>query len=76
MMLLREDHAQQGVRDGYLAISPIAATTIALTIAHQSGRRGDPLIQAFLEAARSPWPDLTLVSKSAEQRLLQADSDS
>jgi DNA-binding transcriptional LysR family regulator len=76
MMLLREEHARQGARDGYLAVSPIAHTTIALTIAHQSGRRDDPLILAFLEAARVPWPEMMLVSKSAEKRSPQPGPDS
>jgi DNA-binding transcriptional LysR family regulator len=66
MMLLREDHAQQGVRDGYLAVSPVAHTTTALTIAHQSGRRDDPLIKAFLGAARMPWPNMALAPLRAE----------
>ncbi len=75
MMLLREDHAQQGVREGYLAISPIARTTVALTIAHQSGRRDDPLIQAFLEAAKVPWPDMTLTTKGPDTRSSPSASD-
>lgn len=58
MMLLRADRASQGERDGYLAVSPIAQAEIALSIAHQSGRREDPLVLAFLEAARVPWPDM------------------
>ena len=65
MMLLREDHATQGALDGYLAASPIAHTTIALTIAHQSGRRDDPLIQAFVAAAAVPWPDMKLGTEPA-----------
>ncbi len=58
MMLLRADRAIQGEREGHLAVSPIAEAEIALSIAHQSGRRDDPLIQAFLDAARSPWPEM------------------
>lgn len=56
MMLLREDHALQGEQQGVLAVSPIARAEVPLSIAHQSGRRGDPLIQAFVAAARVPWP--------------------
>jgi len=58
MMLVREDHALQGEQDGLLAIAQIARAEVALSIAHQSARKEDPLIQAFLEAARVPWPDL------------------
>ena len=58
MMLLRADRAMQGEREGFLAVSPIAEAEIALSIAHQSGRIDDPLIRAFLEAARTPWPEM------------------
>jgi DNA-binding transcriptional LysR family regulator len=58
MMLVREDHAIQGEKDGYLAISPIGYAEVALSIAHQSARKDDPLIQAFLDAARIPWPQM------------------
>jgi len=58
MMLLREDHALQGEQEGYLALSPIAHAHVALSIAHQSARKDDPLIRAFLEAAKVPWPKM------------------
>ena len=58
MMLLRADHAIQGEHDGHLAISPIVQAEIPLSIAHQSARRSDPLILAFLDAAKAPWPDM------------------
>jgi DNA-binding transcriptional LysR family regulator len=74
MLLLREDHVQQGVRDGHLAASSIAHTTIALTIAHQPGRRDDPLIQAFLDAATVPWPDMKLTSKGTGKRPVRQES--
>ena len=60
MMLLREDHAVQGEQEGYLAVSPIAQAQVALSVAHQSARKDDPLIKAFLEAARVPWPKMKL----------------
>lgn len=60
MMLMREEHATQGEREGHLAISPIARTQFALSIVHQSSRKNDPLIQAFLEAARLVWPKMKL----------------
>jgi DNA-binding transcriptional LysR family regulator len=68
MMLLREDHAVQGEHEGYLAVSPIARASINLSLAHQSGRRGDPLIQAFIEAARASWPDMKLAASDGALR--------
>lgn len=58
MMLVREEYAVQGEREGHLAISPIVRTELALSVAHQSSRKGDPLVQAFIEAARVSWPDM------------------
>lgn len=55
MMLLREDEALQGQRDGILAVSPLARTHADLSIAYQTARRDDPLIKAFVEAATSIW---------------------
>jgi hypothetical protein len=60
MMLLREEHAVQGQRERYLAMSPLARAEISLLLAHQSGRKDDPLIQAFTEAARVAWPGMRL----------------
>lgn len=68
MMLLREDHAVQGEQEGYLAVSPIARAEIPLSIAHQTGRTDDPLIQAFLDAARIPWPGMKLVGSQDGRR--------
>lgn len=56
MMLLREDHALQGEQEGYLATSPIARVETALSIAHQSGRKDDPLIQHSSRRPRSLGP--------------------
>jgi DNA-binding transcriptional LysR family regulator len=60
MMLLREEHAMQGEQDGYLAISPIAHAETALSVGHQSGRSHDPLIEAFIDAAKSTWPEMKM----------------
>ena len=68
MMLLREDNALQGVHDGVLAVSPIARAKVDLSIAHQSGRRDDPLIQAFLEAGKASWPDMKLTQPQQTRR--------
>lgn len=58
MMLLREDLALQAERDGSLALSPSARAEFSLLIAHGAGRRSDPLIRAFVEAARTAWPEM------------------
>jgi DNA-binding transcriptional LysR family regulator len=65
MMLMREEHALQGEQDGFLAISPIARAETALSVGHQSGRRNDPLIEAFIDAARNAWPDMKLASSES-----------
>lgn len=67
MMLMREEHALQGERQGQLAISPIARARFALSIVHQSSRKDDPLIRAFIEAARQVWPAMKL-TKTHELR--------
>ncbi|WP_267872169.1 LysR family transcriptional regulator [Massilia niastensis] len=59
MMLMREEHASQGLQQGILAVSPIAHTRFPIYMAHVAGRRNDPLIRAFLEAAAEVWPGLS-----------------
>lgn len=61
MMLVREEHALQGMQEGYLVLSPIAHAEMTLSVAHQSSRKDDPLIEAFVEAARQSWPEMKLV---------------
>ena len=68
MMLLREDHAVQGEREGYLAVSHIAQAQVALSVAHQAARKDDPLLKAFLEAARVPWPKMKLTEANSTRR--------
>jgi len=68
MMLLREDHAVQGEQEGYLAVSPIAQAQVALSVAHQAARKDDPLIKAFLEAAKVPWPKMKLTEAQNTRR--------
>ncbi len=51
LMLMREEHANQGLEQGVLAVSPIARAQFELFMAHLASRRNDPLIRAFLEAA-------------------------
>jgi DNA-binding transcriptional LysR family regulator len=62
--LLREDHALEGVKAGYLALSPLARFDYALYVVHLASRKDDPLIRAFLEAAKVVWPDMKLHSAS------------
>ncbi len=58
MMLIRDEYARQGEQDGCLVVSPLGGVRVALSIAHQTGRTDDPLIEAFVQAARVPWPDM------------------
>lgn len=58
MLLMREEYALQGVREGVLALSPIAQTECPQFIAHLSSRGNDPLIRAFVEATGEAWPDM------------------
>ena len=60
MMLVREEYAAQGEREGHLAIWPIIRTELALSVSHQSSRKDDPLVQAFIEAAKVSWPEMKL----------------
>lgn len=69
LMLIREEHAVQGEKEGYLAVSPLAKTQIDLFIAHQRGRRGDPLIEMFIEAAQGVWPGMQLVETREAPRM-------
>lgn len=64
MMLLREDHALLGAQDGYLALSPIARAEVTMSVVHQTSRKNDPLIQAFLVAASHAWPDMRPATKA------------
>lgn len=58
MMLMREEFARQGLAEGYLAISPLARAEIPLMIIHLVSRKDDPLIGAYMQAARKAWPEL------------------
>ena len=62
MMLIREERANQGVRDGYLAVSSIAEAEFGLFVAHLASRANDPLIHAFIEAASVAWPEMKAVA--------------
>lgn len=58
MLLMREEYALEGVREGQLALSPIARTEYPQFVAHLASRGNDPLIRAFIEAAGEVWPDM------------------
>lgn len=58
LMLMREEHVNQGLEQGALAASPIAHAECPILMAHVASRRNDPLILAFLEAATDMWPNL------------------
>jgi DNA-binding transcriptional LysR family regulator len=60
MMLIREEHAIQGEKEGLLAISDIATPDHSLFMIHLASRKNDPLIQAFVDAAYSAWPEMKL----------------
>ncbi len=62
LMLVREDYAAQAEADGKVVMSPIARTEIALAIAHQSRRKNDPLIQAFVEVVKVIWTEMKLLT--------------
>lgn len=68
LMLLREEHLERGMRDGTLCASPLARVEYALSIAHQTSRKDDPLIKAFVDAASFVWEDMK-VTKLNEPRL-------
>ena len=57
LMMMREENALQGAREGSLAVSPIARAQFQLYLAHLSSRANDPLIQAFVHATRAVWSD-------------------
>ncbi len=58
MMLLREDYALQGEREGNLCVSPIARARFCMSVVHLSSRSKDPLISAFVDAAGRVWPKM------------------
>lgn len=58
VMLLQEEDALEGVRQGTLAVSQLAHVDYALSVAHHASRADDPLIKAFVAAAREVWPGL------------------
>lgn len=65
MMLMRDEYALQGEAEGFLALSPVICDEIQLFIIHLESRRNDPLIRAFIEAARGPWPEMNIQGSAA-----------
>lgn len=64
MLLMREEYALQGVKDGDLALSPLAYTDCPQYIAHVTSRGNDPLIRAFIDAASETWPEMKRMPSS------------
>jgi DNA-binding transcriptional LysR family regulator len=64
VMLMREELALEGVRDGHLALSPLGQAEFGLFVAHVTSRGTDPLIRAFIEATKTVWPKISLSSES------------
>jgi hypothetical protein len=73
-MLMREDHAREGVERGVLAASAIAHIEVPLYIAHLASRQTDPLIGAFLEAAADVWSERTVAPWGADAALFSRSS--
>ncbi len=67
MMLMRKEHATQCVRDGTCAVSPCVASSYGNFLAHLKSRSEDPLVLAFLEAARTVWPEAFASPAPGEQ---------
>jgi len=61
LMLIPEEHALQGEREGRFALSPLGRVEFLLLVAHLSSRGADPLIKAFLTAAGTAWPEIAFV---------------
>jgi hypothetical protein len=62
VMLVRAEHAEEGAREGRLAVSPLVAIEYSMSVAHQRSRKDDPLIKAFVDAAAEVWHDLKIIS--------------
>lgn len=60
LMLMRREHAERCVQDGTCARSQRVASSHGNYLAHLKSRQNDPLILAFLEAARTVWPEIHL----------------
>lgn len=64
LMLMRKEHAELGLAQGKYAISPIAQGRYGFFLAHLKNRQTDPLVLAFLEAAKSIWNELELTCQT------------
>lgn len=68
MMLMRKEHAQDCVRNGTCAVSPLVAPSYGNFLAHLKGRHEDPLILACLQAASTVWPEAFQQAGDAAER--------
>jgi len=57
LILMREEYALQGEREGTLALSPLGLAEFSLNAVHLASRANDPLVRAFIEAVAVVWPD-------------------
>lgn len=67
MMLVREEYAIQGQKEGLLAISNLATAERSLFMVHLASRKNDPLIRGFIDAAYSVWPEMKLHTPQNER---------
>jgi len=67
LLLMREEYALEGEREGHLALSPLARTEFPVFMAHVASRGNDPLIRAFIEAASFAWPEMKLTPTLARR---------
>ncbi|MGE0797776.1 MAG: LysR family transcriptional regulator [Lautropia sp.] len=65
VMLMQEEEALEGVRQGTLAVSRLARVEYSLSMAHHASRTDDPLIRAFVDVAREVWPEMQMHSTDA-----------
>ncbi len=57
LSLVREDHAREGEQSGLMATASLGRTRTQLLLAWLSNRGADPLVRAFVAAARAVWPE-------------------
>lgn len=58
LMLMRKEHALRCIQDGTCTLSPLVTVSYSNYLVHMKSRQDDPLIVAFVEAAKAVWPEL------------------
>jgi DNA-binding transcriptional LysR family regulator len=64
LSVIREEHAKDARQAGLMAIAPDWEAQCPLQLAYPKARAHDPLIHAFVKAARSVWKDAEGLSDS------------